>query len=178
MHLGLWYPKRTGIETVVYADSDHAGDYVNRKSTSGICTFVGCCLTSGFSKKQTALAISTTEAEYVIAGTACQQALWTTNDVPASPARRPPLRARMRYSSQFHHGSLNSFEWRKITFGMITSMGIRHAKTLTLRGEAFKKTRENVRHVQVNHPPSPSLSKLSREDRERGIQFPKSPLKM
>nr|GEW92798.1 retrovirus-related Pol polyprotein from transposon TNT 1-94 [Tanacetum cinerariifolium] len=33
-HLGLWYPKRTGIEIVVYADSDHAGDYVVRKSTS------------------------------------------------------------------------------------------------------------------------------------------------
>ncbi|GJW35904.1 retrovirus-related pol polyprotein from transposon TNT 1-94 [Tanacetum coccineum] len=40
------------------------GDYVDRKSTSGICTFVGCCLTSWFSKKQTALAISTTEAKY------------------------------------------------------------------------------------------------------------------
>ncbi|GKA43474.1 retrovirus-related pol polyprotein from transposon TNT 1-94 [Tanacetum coccineum] len=75
-HLGLWYPKGTGIETVVYADSDHAGDYVDRKSTSGICTFVGCCLTSWFSKKQTALAISTTEAEYVSARKACQQALW------------------------------------------------------------------------------------------------------
>ncbi|GJU96867.1 retrovirus-related pol polyprotein from transposon TNT 1-94 [Tanacetum coccineum] len=75
-HLGLWYPKGTNIETVVYADSDHAGDYVDRKSTSGICTFVGCCLTSWFSKKQTALAISTTEAEYVSAGKACQQALW------------------------------------------------------------------------------------------------------
>ncbi|GJS88612.1 hypothetical protein Tco_0771248 [Tanacetum coccineum] len=57
-HLGLWYPKGTGIETVVYADSD----YVDRKRTSGICTFMGCCLTSWFSKKQTALAISTTEA--------------------------------------------------------------------------------------------------------------------
>ncbi|GJR68782.1 retrovirus-related pol polyprotein from transposon TNT 1-94 [Tanacetum coccineum] len=52
-HLGLWYLKGTGIETVVYADSDHAGDY-----------------------KQTTLAISTTEAEYVSAGKACQQALW------------------------------------------------------------------------------------------------------
>ncbi|GKA48020.1 retrovirus-related pol polyprotein from transposon TNT 1-94 [Tanacetum coccineum] len=57
MHLGLWYPKGTDIETVVYADSDHAGDYVDRKSTSGICTFVGCCLTSWFLKKQTALVI-------------------------------------------------------------------------------------------------------------------------
>ncbi|GKA82852.1 hypothetical protein Tco_0789600 [Tanacetum coccineum] len=75
-HLGLWYPKGTGIKTVVYADSDHAEDYVDRKSTSGICIFVGCCLTSWFSKKQTTLAISTTEAEYVSAGKACQQALW------------------------------------------------------------------------------------------------------
>ncbi|GJS85549.1 hypothetical protein Tco_0752090 [Tanacetum coccineum] len=36
-HLGLWYLKGTGIETIVYADSDHAGDYVDRKSTSSIC---------------------------------------------------------------------------------------------------------------------------------------------
>ncbi|GKB57498.1 retrovirus-related pol polyprotein from transposon TNT 1-94 [Tanacetum coccineum] len=28
-HLGLWHPKGIGIETVVYADSDHAGDYVD-----------------------------------------------------------------------------------------------------------------------------------------------------
>ncbi|GJW32429.1 retrovirus-related pol polyprotein from transposon TNT 1-94 [Tanacetum coccineum] len=71
-HLGLWYPKGTDIETVVYADSD----YVDRKSTSGVSTLMGCFLTSWFSKKQTALAISTTEAEYVSAEKACQQALW------------------------------------------------------------------------------------------------------
>nr|GEV96793.1 uncharacterized mitochondrial protein AtMg00810-like [Tanacetum cinerariifolium] len=75
MHLGLWYPNGSSIETIVYADSDHAGDYVNRKSTSGICTFMRCCLTSWFSKKQIALAISTIEAEYVSAEKACQQAL-------------------------------------------------------------------------------------------------------
>ncbi|GJW38911.1 copia protein [Tanacetum coccineum] len=71
IHLGLWYPKGSGIETIVYADSDHAGDYVDRKSTSGIFTFKGCCLTSWFSNKQTDLAISTTEAEYVSAKNAC-----------------------------------------------------------------------------------------------------------
>ncbi|GJV58330.1 copia protein [Tanacetum coccineum] len=75
-YLGLWYLKGTGIETVVYADSDHAGDYVDRKSTSGICMFMGCCLTSWFSKKQIALAISTTKAECITARKACQHALW------------------------------------------------------------------------------------------------------
>ncbi|GKA14089.1 retrovirus-related pol polyprotein from transposon TNT 1-94 [Tanacetum coccineum] len=68
MHLGLWYPKGSGIETIVYAESDNAGDYVDQEITSGICTFMGCCLASWFSNKQTALAISTTKAEYVSAG--------------------------------------------------------------------------------------------------------------
>ncbi|GJS84669.1 hypothetical protein Tco_0751210 [Tanacetum coccineum] len=67
--IGLWYPKGSGIETI------------DRKSTSGVCTFMGCCLTSWFSKKQTALAIFITEAEYVSAGKTkedlnSQQALW------------------------------------------------------------------------------------------------------
>nr|GEU99719.1 copia protein [Tanacetum cinerariifolium] len=61
---------------IMYADSDHAGDCVDRKSTNGVCTFMGCCLTSWFLKKQTSLVISTTEAEYISAGKACQQALW------------------------------------------------------------------------------------------------------
>ncbi|GJT39519.1 hypothetical protein Tco_0939384 [Tanacetum coccineum] len=76
MHLGLLYPKGSSIETIVYADSDHMGHYVDRKSTSSICTFMGCCLTSWFLKKQTTLAISITKAEYVRVEKACQQALW------------------------------------------------------------------------------------------------------
>nr|GEV27954.1 hypothetical protein [Tanacetum cinerariifolium] len=47
-YIGLWYPKGSGIETTIYADSDHA---------------------------QAVLAISTIEAEYVSAEKACQQAL-------------------------------------------------------------------------------------------------------
>nr|GEW63585.1 retrovirus-related Pol polyprotein from transposon TNT 1-94 [Tanacetum cinerariifolium] len=63
-------------ETIVYADFDHASDYVDHKSTSGVCMFMGCCLISWFAKKQTTLAISTVEAEYISARKACQQALW------------------------------------------------------------------------------------------------------
>nr|GEY38086.1 hypothetical protein [Tanacetum cinerariifolium] len=80
-HLGLGYPKGTRIKTIVYVDSDNASDYVDRKSISGVCTFMGCCLTSWFAKKQTALAISTIKAEYVFAGKACQQALWMKQDL-------------------------------------------------------------------------------------------------
>nr|GEW63103.1 copia protein [Tanacetum cinerariifolium] len=66
----------TRVETIDYADFDHARDYVDRKSTSSVCTFMGCCLISWFSKKQTALPIFTTKAEYVSAKKACQQASW------------------------------------------------------------------------------------------------------
>ncbi|GJW86627.1 hypothetical protein Tco_0161967 [Tanacetum coccineum] len=55
-HLGLWYPKGTSIETVVYADSDHAGDYVDRKDH--LAVFVGFWMLSDhlwFLRKQNAL---------------------------------------------------------------------------------------------------------------------------
>ncbi|GKC11263.1 hypothetical protein Tco_1008045, partial [Tanacetum coccineum] len=64
-YLGLQYPKKSDIETVVYVNFDYARDYVDRKSTSGVYMFMGCRVTSLFSKKQIALAITTTEAEYV-----------------------------------------------------------------------------------------------------------------
>ncbi|GJT98960.1 reverse transcriptase domain-containing protein [Tanacetum coccineum] len=50
------------------------------------------------------------------------------DDVPSSPARRPPLRARMGSSPNCTLKPSNSFEWRKTIFEMVTSMGIRHTK--------------------------------------------------
>ncbi|XP_071685867.1 secreted RxLR effector protein 161-like [Rutidosis leptorrhynchoides] len=76
MHLGLWYPKFTGVDIMCFADLDHGGLMIDRKSTSGVCAFVGLCLTSWFSKKQTSVALSTTEAEYVSVRRACAQVLW------------------------------------------------------------------------------------------------------
>nr|GEY69630.1 copia protein [Tanacetum cinerariifolium] len=73
---GNFITGRTRVQTIKYADSDHTRDYADRKSTSSVCTFMGCFLTSWFSKKQTVLAISTTEVEYVFIGKACQKSLW------------------------------------------------------------------------------------------------------
>ncbi|GJR55597.1 hypothetical protein Tco_1406118 [Tanacetum coccineum] len=75
-HLGLRYPKDTGANVLVYANSDHADDVADRKSISRICTYVGSCLTSWFSKKQASHANSITESDYVAARRACQQSLW------------------------------------------------------------------------------------------------------
>ncbi|GJT24879.1 retrovirus-related pol polyprotein from transposon TNT 1-94 [Tanacetum coccineum] len=66
-------PMKTPISSDTKLTKDEECESVD--STEYRC-MIGCCLTSWFSKKQTALAISTTEAEYVSAGKACQQALW------------------------------------------------------------------------------------------------------
>ncbi|GKA21705.1 hypothetical protein Tco_0701694, partial [Tanacetum coccineum] len=35
INMGLWYPKDTGFEVTSFSDSDHAGCFDSRKSTSG-----------------------------------------------------------------------------------------------------------------------------------------------
>nr|GEU66370.1 hypothetical protein [Tanacetum cinerariifolium] len=64
-HLGLWYPKDLPFDLVVYSDSDYAGASLDRKSTTGRCQFLGCRLISWQCKKQTFVATSSTEVEYV-----------------------------------------------------------------------------------------------------------------
>ncbi|GJR58160.1 putative ribonuclease H-like domain-containing protein [Tanacetum coccineum] len=65
--LGLWYSRDSPFELVAYTDSDYAGATQDRKSTTGGCQFLGNRLISWQCKKQTVVATSTTEAEYVAA---------------------------------------------------------------------------------------------------------------
>ncbi|KAJ1684899.1 hypothetical protein LUZ63_016289 [Rhynchospora breviuscula] len=74
--LGLLYGKQTELDLVGYTDADFAGDRMDRKSTSGTCQFFGGSLVSWSSRKQTSVALSTAEAEYVAAGSCCTQLLW------------------------------------------------------------------------------------------------------
>ncbi|GJW91968.1 hypothetical protein Tco_0169521 [Tanacetum coccineum] len=168
-HLGLWYPKGTGLETIVYADSDHAGDYVDRKSTSGVCTFVGCCLTSWMSKKQTALAISTTEAEYVSAGKACQQALWMKqalvdyevklNDVPVlydnkgaiDLSKNPVLHSRTKHIEIRHHFLRDNVQKGNISIEKVASEdNIADILTKPLKREPFNLLRLGLGLMEPN----------------------------
>nr|GEU60595.1 copia protein [Tanacetum cinerariifolium] len=66
-HLGLWYPKDLPFNLVAYSDSDYAGASLDRKSTIGGCQFLCCRFISWQCKKQTVVATSSTEAEYVAA---------------------------------------------------------------------------------------------------------------
>ncbi|GJR91073.1 putative ribonuclease H-like domain-containing protein [Tanacetum coccineum] len=79
--LGLWYPKDSPFDLVAFTDSDYAGASLDRKSTTGGCQFLGCRLISWQCKKQTVVANSTTEAEYIAASNCCGQVLWIQNQM-------------------------------------------------------------------------------------------------
>ena len=73
--LRLWYPKGSNFNLVGYVDADYAGFLVDRKNTSVMARFLGSCLVSWATKKQNSVALSTTEAEYVVAASYCVQLL-------------------------------------------------------------------------------------------------------
>ncbi|GJZ06348.1 hypothetical protein Tco_0540141, partial [Tanacetum coccineum] len=79
--LGLWYPRDSPFELEAFSDSDYAGASLDRKSTTGGCQFLGKRLISWQCTKQTIMANSTTEAEYVAAAHCCRQVLCIQNQM-------------------------------------------------------------------------------------------------
>ncbi|GJZ43343.1 putative ribonuclease H-like domain-containing protein [Tanacetum coccineum] len=78
--LGLWYPRDSPFDLEAFLDSGYAGASLDKKSTTGGCQFLGKRLISWQRKKQTIVANSTIEAEYVAAN--CYgQVLWIQNQM-------------------------------------------------------------------------------------------------
>ncbi|KAB2615107.1 hypothetical protein D8674_021695 [Pyrus ussuriensis x Pyrus communis] len=70
---GILMTKNDHTHIMGYCDGDWAGNAIDRKSTSGHCTFVGGNLVTWKSKKQTVIARSSAEAEYrAMASTVCE----------------------------------------------------------------------------------------------------------
>ncbi|XP_057740381.1 uncharacterized mitochondrial protein AtMg00810-like [Arachis stenosperma] len=64
---GLWFPKTDFFQLVGFCDANFAGVRIDRRSTSGMCCFVGKSLIVWSSKKQATVALSTIKAEYIAA---------------------------------------------------------------------------------------------------------------
>ncbi|GKA97968.1 hypothetical protein Tco_0825862 [Tanacetum coccineum] len=82
--LGLWYLRVSSFDLEAYSNNDYARANLDRKSTTGGCQFLGKRLISWQFKKQTIMATSTTEAEYVVAANCCGQVLWIQNQIRIS----------------------------------------------------------------------------------------------
>ena len=60
-----------------YTDTDWAGSISDRKSsTTGGCYSLGSAMISWFSRKQSSVALSTAEAEYLVAYSTSCEAIW------------------------------------------------------------------------------------------------------
>jgi hypothetical protein len=73
---GLEYVADSEISLLGYLDSDWAGSVANQKSTLGCCFTFGSGMISWISKKQSCVALSTIEAEYVAACAASRETVW------------------------------------------------------------------------------------------------------
>jgi hypothetical protein len=73
---GLWYSASSSLALHDFSDADFAGCRLDRKSTSRTCHFFGSSLVSWSSRKQSSVAQSSTEAEYVASASCFSQLLW------------------------------------------------------------------------------------------------------
>jgi hypothetical protein len=67
LEFGIWYSASSSLDLDGILDADIAGCEIDRKSTSGTCHFPRSSLVCWSSHKQSFVAQSTTEAEYVAA---------------------------------------------------------------------------------------------------------------
>jgi hypothetical protein len=77
-NFGHWYSASSSLALHGFSDADFAECRLDRKSTSGTCQFLGSSLVSWSSRKQSSVAQSTTEAEYVATASCCSQLVWIT----------------------------------------------------------------------------------------------------
>jgi hypothetical protein len=76
---GLQFYKQASPRVQAYSDSDWAGNYDDRRSTSGFCIYLGKNLVSWCAKKQPTVSKSSTEAEYRSLAFCTQEIMWLEN---------------------------------------------------------------------------------------------------
>ena len=76
VYYGLNSGENHKIKLEGYVDSNWTGSAINRKRNSGCCFSMGLGVISWFSRKQSCVALSTTEAEYVATCLASCEAVW------------------------------------------------------------------------------------------------------
>ena len=73
---GLVYEFRGSVQLASFTDVDWAGCGQDQKSTSGCCFSIGSGVVSWFSRKQKSVALSSAEAEYMVASMAACEGMW------------------------------------------------------------------------------------------------------
>ena len=173
---GLLYSKSDSSNCVGFSDADWGCDLDDRKSTSGYVFQVGGTAISWRSKKQTCVALSTAEAEYIALSGATQESLWLQqlladlkkeeaksmviyedNQSAISMARNPQFHGRTKHIAIKYH-----FIRELVTNGKLelryfrTNDMVADMMTKGLSGEQFEKLRLMARMAPMNEHPESS----------------------
>ena len=73
---GLWNPRGQDFTLKEFTDADWEGSVDDRKSISGATFYLGDCLVSWLTKKQTSIELSRAEAKYIVAASCCTHVIW------------------------------------------------------------------------------------------------------
>ncbi|XP_020676618.1 uncharacterized protein LOC110095421 [Dendrobium catenatum] len=176
IHYGLPILRST-LQLTAFSDSDWASDSTDRKSIAGYCAFLGETLISWIVKKQTAIAHSSTEAEYrAIATAACDiiwlQSLLTEFGINSSPTKlfcdnvsalalavNPVLHARTKQIEIDYHFIRDYIKRQQIT--------VHHIASQDQPANLFTKSRSSLRFSNLRskltvQPPIVSLRGMIR----------------
>ncbi|XP_020266386.1 uncharacterized protein LOC109841867 [Asparagus officinalis] len=76
INYGIWYEPIPNFKLIGFTDSDWASFIDDRKSTRGFIFNIGSGVVSLSSKKQGSIALSLSQAEYIVVSSATCQAIW------------------------------------------------------------------------------------------------------
>nr|GEW34228.1 hypothetical protein [Tanacetum cinerariifolium] len=136
--LGLWYPKDLPLELIAYSNSDYAGASLDRKSTTRGCQFLGSRLIFWQCEKQTIMANSITEAEYITK-------IHVDNESSICVVKNHVYHSKTKHIEIMHHFIRDSYEKRLIEMVKIHT----DHNVTDLLTKAFDVTRIECKSSQV-----------------------------
>jgi hypothetical protein len=175
-HYGLLYqpplPHQGGVVILHgYCDADYGGDLVDRKSTTGYCTYLNDNLITWASKKQQTVALSSCESEYMAISEVAKEIMWmrhllheldiqvetpTTIYVDNQSAIRisenDSAHSRTKHIDIRHHYINDLIEQREVRLEWIsTDNQLADIFTKTLKPSTFISLRDRLIHSSRSH---------------------------
>lgn len=131
--LKLCFNEGRSESIVGYADADWASDIVDRKSVSGYIFKIYGCTVSWSSKKQSTVATSSSEAEYIALSAATSEAIW--------------LRGLMQDLKELNKEAVTIYEDNRGCIGMANNAESKRAKHIDIKHHFI---RDNVANGLIN----------------------------
>nr|GFA95322.1 ribonuclease H-like domain-containing protein [Tanacetum cinerariifolium] len=180
------------VDEILRKFNDYAGASIDRKSTLGGCQFLGCGLISWQCKKQTVVATSTMESEYVAAASCFGQVLWIQNQLldygkrglgyvsynavpPPHTERFSPLRIDLSHTGlpEFAEPSVHSYRVKPIKVVTQTS-SVKISKPVKQNnGVPLIEDRESEEEDEVESPPEIKRKTVEPSEDKVEVDIPK-----